>query len=168
MSIKALFLLTPWWVYLVFIICLKDGIKALSDHEVHLIRMSLLPSIFISLSIHTILQFSQLSMQYFIDYLLALTIGCIVSYARSSELIIQPSKKPLQLWVQGSKQVLLFVLIIFFAKYAKGYLLMMHPLSHGLVPSLLVLFFVAATATGLFLGRFFRYLQLYFMFRALR
>jgi teichoic acid transport system permease protein len=159
--IQQIILQTPWWVYVVLVICIQRGIAALVESEVNLSRMVILPGVFLIMSLETLFKFTTISSTYAFIYLAALCAGSYIGYILTKRLKITPSSKPQHLVIQGSPQLLISVLFIFIIKYAEGVALAIHPISSAtpINPICSLLFTLGTAATGLFIGRFLRYLK---------
>ena len=66
---------TPWWVYLLFFYLLKIGYDATKTRVVSLRKLFILPTIFLAISINTLLTSFYLSPATIIFYLISLLLG---------------------------------------------------------------------------------------------
>lgn len=143
---------TPWWVWFIFIYVLIIGVKALRPRIVSIYRLTLMPLLFVFLSIHTlfIVPLDFIRVTYF---LLTSLIGVGIGFWQISRLYLQIDKKQKYIAVPGSITTLLLVLVIFASKYYFGYTIDTNPLmmqNNAFVWSMLA---ISGICTGMFIGR---------------
>ncbi|MDX7993152.1 DUF6622 family protein [Xenorhabdus littoralis] len=119
---------TPIWVWFLLVFLVMRGIKALSDREMRIERIFLLPTIFLLWGVHSVVtktHFSDLSLIVMgIGLVFGITVGWVLWKSQprlrekpNSTLIIRP----------GTPLILLVIIITFFSKFIMMALLSIHP-----------------------------------------
>ncbi|MDX7988751.1 hypothetical protein FE392_15680 [Xenorhabdus sp. 12] len=134
MSVTSIIKDTPVWVWVLFVFLVLRGIKALSDREMRIERLFLLPMIFLIWGIYSVLTetyFSNESLMMFgIGLILGIAIGWLIWKSQprlkskpDSTLIIRP----------GTPLTLMLILVTFISKFIITSMLSIHPtLLHSL------------------------------------
>lgn len=144
---------TPWWVYLIFIVLIARGIKALNGRVVPFRKLFILPTIFLILSVHTLISAFNINMLNIAFWVGGLLIGASLGTMLTFSLKLNVDKKHLLIFVPGTWTTLTFILILFASKYYFGYEMSVDPnliLQPDFKYSMLA---VSGVAGGLFIGR---------------
>lgn len=150
---------TPWWVYLVFAICIKRGVAALHTSEVNVWRMAILPAAFLIMGFSTLMQLTTAAAYFLPLYLVTLISGTIVGYHLTQRLSVKASPRLHHVIIEGSIQLLISIIAIFIVKYAEGVVFSLYPIAAGITSTTVLVFILGSIATGVFIGRFIRYLS---------
>lgn len=143
---------TPWWVWVIFIYVMIVGIKALSPRVVSLYRLTLMPLIFVALSVHTlwVLPLNFMRIALFVIFVIA---GIGIGFWQISRLFIEIDRNKKLLAVPGSPMTLILVLIVFASKYYFGYTEATNPGIIDQLAFILPLLIISGLCTGTFIGR---------------
>ncbi|MCF6764498.1 hypothetical protein L3V82_01850 [Thiotrichales bacterium 19S3-7] len=151
---------TPWWVYVLFIYLLFIGIKASKPSHTPIVKLAIVPLIFLGLSIESLINQTNLHGINLITYGVALLIGAIIGFIIARVIGAKATKENnrYMLILPGSWLTLVLILIIFISKYYFGFKVADHPqIIHNLHFTITMLGVYGVTA-GLFVGRFIFYL----------
>ena len=137
---------TPYWAYLIFFYVLKNGIQALKDNEVTIIRLFIFPIIFIGLQIasfHTTINC--------LIYLVSLGVGYKIGYwlAPNTKGKVDSIKKTV--YLKGTPYTLIIEMIIFSIQYCFGCMQSVYP--DIALQYLNLKLLVSGLITGLLLGK---------------
>ncbi len=151
---------TSSWVFIVFGYVLFVGIQALKTRTVPVLRLFILPAIFLLWGVYSVLnKFS--SPITILIWLITLLLGSMLSWLYYRKLKIKVDRQQQTVTLPGSSVTLILILLIFSAKYFFGYLYATDPLAHE---NLLIQMASLATSgiiTGIFVGRTGAYYQKY-------
>lgn len=150
---------TPWWVYLIFAYLLSRGIAASKPQIVSIRKLTIIPIIFLALSIHTVLTAFHITAAVVGVWLLSLIVGSAIGWLLIRNHEYKVDRKKLLIQLQGSWLTLILILLIFASKYYFGYELGSDPalVNHlGFEFSMLA---ITGVCTGLFVGRLLCYLH---------
>jgi hypothetical protein len=141
---------TPLWVFFVFIYLVFIGIKATKDRTIYIGKMFLMPSVFFALFLIRLVALWRWDI--FLIFLVALFISLALSYffLRIESMKVEQS----HVFVKGSYETLIVVMVIFFIKYYLGY---MKAMGGELEKYLIAEIIVSGVTTGFFLNKIIRY-----------
>lgn len=144
---------TPWWVYVLLIYLITIGILSSKTRTVSMVKLLILPVIFMYLSIHTLVVSFQINMFSVSTWIVSIVIGVIFGWLLVYKQQLKVDRKHLLIEVPGSWQTLILALLIFSSKYYFGYELDVDPnLAEQTVFEFSMLS-ISGTITGLFIGR---------------
>ncbi|AOM39800.1 DUF6622 family protein [Xenorhabdus hominickii] len=139
MSLIATIKDTPVWVWILFVFLVMKGIKALSDREMRIERIFLLPIVFLVWGVHSVLYktyFSDLSL---ITMVAGLIVGIAIGWVlwKSQPRLKEKSDSTLIIR-SGTSLTLILIVITFVSKFVMTAMLSIHPvLLHSLHYNLL-------------------------------
>lgn len=143
---------TPWWVWFIFIYVIVIGIKALKPRVVSIYRLTLMPLLFVFLSVHTLfvvpLDFIRITI-----FVVTIILGMGMGFWQISRLYLQVDKQKRLLAVPGSFATLILVLVIFASKYYFGYTEAVNPAMMHNDLFLWLMLAISGLCTGMFVGR---------------
>lgn len=145
---------TPDWVYLLFAYLLIIGFKAINISKSHLLKLTLLPLVFIIVLIQSL--FNDVGVDTmtlsvgFLGLLLGVTVGWMLVWQKT----IEVETNSLILEIPGNWHILLAIMVVFMAKFYYGYEMARDPNLLTLTVTEVALFFLIAGCTGLFIGKF--------------
>ncbi|MBD2791238.1 DUF6622 family protein [Xenorhabdus szentirmaii] len=128
MSLASMIKDTPVWVWILLVFLINRGIKALSDREMRVERLFLLPLLFLVWGVHNVLyetHFSDLS-------LMMMGLGLIVGVAfgwilwKSQPRLKEKEGSTLIIW-PGTPLTLLLIVVTFVIKFILAAMLSIHP-----------------------------------------
>ncbi|MGJ3493921.1 hypothetical protein PsalN5692_00150 [Piscirickettsia salmonis] len=139
---------TPLWVYLLLVAFLKRGINALSPSTHSIYRLTIIPTLFLFSSLHTLTTSSQSLSNTLILWCLGLSAGLVIACFNTPRAHIQPDYKQRTVTVPGSPYMLILLLCAFITKYTVFYQITIAPqIIYDFTFSVILL-----TTTGLFTG----------------
>ena len=143
----------PMWVYPVFFYGIYMGVRALAVRTVSLVLMTLLPVVFLGLSLSSLLPLVGGSPLVGLVWLLTLGLGAVLGwfYLTAEPLSVDRAKG--RLVVPGSPLVLVLFLTIFTVKFVFGYESAVNPPVAAQPWFLLAVFGLSGVATGVVAGR---------------
>lgn len=144
---------TPWWVYVLFIYLVIKGINASKLRVVSFIKLTILPLIFIALSVHTLMTAFNINATVIVVWILSIALGSVFGWILICRHHFKVDRKKLLIQIPGSWLTLILILAIFVSKYYFGYQISSDPsLVHhtGFKFSMLS---ISGVCTGLFVGR---------------
>ncbi|ODN41769.1 DUF6622 family protein [Piscirickettsia litoralis] len=144
---------TPWWVFVLFVILVRRGIKALKPSTASLKGLMLLPLVFLAFSVHTLFLSTQPIFETLGLWLIGGCVGGAIAYMVTPLERVSVDLKNKTLNLPGSAYVLIMVLCAFVVKYALGYQLAAHPEIIHNIGFTVVLLATAGLFTGLSVGR---------------
>lgn len=150
---------TPWWVYLLFFYLLKIGFGATKTCVVSMKKMVILPLIFTALSIHTMIASFRVTATIFLIWFFSIALGSLIGYLLVRHFPYRVDKKKQLIEMPGTWLTLIFILLIFFAKYFFGYEISADPMLLKNTVFEFALLGTSGVVTGLFIGRLICYLN---------
>lgn len=143
---------TPWYVYLILAYLIFVGVKSLKGGEVSLIKLAIIPVIFVWMSIDEFLRTANFSTGSFIIWLIGIVIGAyLLGWKPYKALGIKVDKKTKELVIPGNWLTLILLIVTFVVKYAIAVALSIDPSISGM--TMYVLLLVSGIFTGAFVGR---------------
>jgi len=144
---------TPWWVFVIFFYLLKVGIDAIKPRIVSLKKLFITPSIFLGISINTLLKSFDFSFPILGVYIVALLLGMIIGFllTKNSKIKFDHYQKLVKL--PGTFSTLFLTLIIFSSKYYLGYSLATNPTIASKTFFIISQLGIMGICSGLFIGR---------------
>ncbi len=144
---------TPWWVYLIFLYLLWIGFQASKPRKIPLRRLFILPLLLTVWSLYGLFLRMDGRYGYFVVWIVALLVGGALGWVwvRKWKATVNWHEKTINL--PGSWSVLIFVLIIFVAKYWFGYTYSVNPESVYNPTIFLSDAIISGFITGIFVGR---------------
>jgi len=152
---------TPWWVYLLLGYLIAVGIKASKVRVIPYWKVFVLPTVFLSMSIHTLATIETMECLSIGSWILAILVGSLFGWWQVQRLDIKFDKKRSLIQIPGSWDTLLVILIIFIAKYYLGYEKATNPILVAQFNFKVGMLVLSGVCTGLFLGRLFCYMRHY-------
>lgn len=160
MNIISMLSHTPWWVYLIFVLLVIRGIQSLHAQTVPLIRLLIVPLIFISWSLYSIRIRHGLSTNslgtWFLFACMGALFGLVFLYQR-----ISVDKKNMLVHVPGSVYPLIFFMIFFAIKYSIGLIQVINPQTYHDLSLWIIDLGSSGFISGIFTGRFINILRKY-------
>ncbi len=143
---------TPWWVYILFAYLMLIGVKALKENIKPIQVCLIMPVIFTSMSIESIVLLQYLNLWYtiFIYTGSLIVVGSSIGFILAKKLGVSIDKQHKLIKLPGSWFTLVSILLIFIIKYYFHYKMETAPNEIDIE-----YYFIAASGviTGLFVGR---------------
>jgi hypothetical protein len=111
---------SPWWVYVLFVVLIWFGLRALRPRIVPIRRLTIVPTVFIGWGITSILTQSKTSVFLIVGWLAAAAVGTIVASISTRRLDVRIDCTRRSVTLPGSARPLLQNILIFAMKYAIG------------------------------------------------
>lgn len=144
---------TPWWVYVLFIFLVQRGIKASKPQVISIKKLTILPIVFIALSVHTIMIAFHVNVTVITVWLISMIVGSFIGWILIRKHQFQVDRKHLLIRLPGSWLTLILILAIFVFKYYFSYQIGSDPaLAHQTMFKFSMLI-ATGICTGLFIGR---------------
>ena len=144
---------TPIWVYITFTIILYFGLVSCSSGKISIKKIFYLPSIFICLSIYSLIinygLIAEIILSWSLSLLLATTVVYLLSRNNDNSFYLEEGK----LFVPGDYSILLVSLFVFAIKYWFGYTSVVDPEFSSLTYFKVTDSLVSGLAVGFFCGR---------------
>lgn len=153
MNIFDIFLGTPYWVWGIFAYLVYVGIKATKPHAVPVLRMGIIPTIFILWSLYSAFYKCNACPHYVGLWFLALLMGIYIGYRIALQYKINRDANNC-IHVPGSFLPLLLSMLFFTLKYMLGVSYALYPILKANMLLLSVDLTVSGLISGIFLGRF--------------
>jgi len=151
---------TPWWVYIIFVLLVIRGVQSLHAQTAPLIRLLVVPLIFIAWSLYSIRIRHGLSANslgiWFLFACMGALFGLVFLYQR-----ITVDKKHMLVHVPGSVFPLILFMIFFVIKYSIGLLHATAPQTYQNYSLWIVDLGTSGFISGIFTGRFIHILRKY-------
>ena len=153
---------TPWWVYVLFIYLIFIGIKASKPRKNSLIKLAIVPLVFLILSIDSLMNETSLHSPNLLAYIIAMLIGILIGFLIAKHIggHAIKDKKGYLINLPGSWLVLILIIIIFTAKYYFGIRLGYHPELINNLKFTIIMLSIYGLTSGIFIGRFLFYLSI--------
>lgn len=150
---------TPIWVYLLFCYLIYIGLSACKARRAHILKLAILPAIFIGLLLQTLLADVGISTMTLSVGLLGLLIGATIGWLMVWRAKIEVEPQKFVLLMPGNWHTLLSILLILAAKYYYGFELERDPNIITLTLIETSVYFLIAICAGFSIGKFFNYLH---------
>lgn len=152
----------PVWVWLVLAYGLWAGVKALGTRNISLVMASIVPVVFLGLSLSSLVNIVVQAPAVGLVWLLALGVGGALGWYYFSPEPLEVHRSRGTLVVPGTWTFLVLFVVIFVTKYAYGYELATDPVVAGSPAFQLIVFGLSGVATGIVTGRTGRLYNYYF------
>ncbi|MFC3226923.1 DUF6622 family protein [Marinibaculum pumilum] len=152
---------TPWWVWVLLVVLVHRGIKALRPTTGPLWRFAIIPVIFLAWGISSLVTDLGLTGLSVGGYLVALIAGIGIGWLMGAGLAVRADREHGLVEVPGGPSTLILILVIFAVKYTIGVWLGMAPAAAGETWFILVDCGVSGLIAGMFAGRFAQYFRKY-------
>jgi hypothetical protein len=142
----------PWWVYLLFIILLSVGLKAMHERTVRIPRVVIFPLIFLAWSLYGLYAHVMLGLNNLIAWwVIFLVIGAILGFKEVHSWRFGIDRRKGLVTIPGNYSTLILVVLIFVLKFIWNYIYT----ALMVVPDwiLIVDTITSAVITGVFVGR---------------
>lgn len=149
---------TPWWVYVLFVYLVKIGYDASKTRVMPFNRLFILPTVFLCISIETLIYSALLNAYTITAYIVSLALGIAIGWKLVRDQNIRIDKNRSLIQIPGNWATLLTILVIFTAKYYFGYKLANDPKLAQDTSFEMAVLAVSGGCTGLFFGRLTCYL----------
>ena len=158
----ALFKSIPWWINLIFLYLIYEGIRAMKPRVHSYFKLLLFPPLLFYLIMRKMALLDLTSLLDLSVWFLFLLLGFIVTWRIFRHLAIRADRKHYKIELPGSKAVLLIFGLVIVFKLAYGYFFQRDEAA-GAIGSCLAYSFIAlcGLVLGLFLGRYTRAMTLY-------
>lgn len=158
-QIYEIALQTPWWVYLLFLILVKIGIKASKKNVITMKKLFIIPIVFSIMSIHTLIVSFRIDTTTISTWIGSILCGMLLGWilVRNQEVKVDKEKWLIEL--PGTWMTLTIILIVFISKYYFGYELTADPKLVNQSWFEFSLLFISGACTGMFIGRTLFYLR---------
>jgi len=150
---------TPWYIYVLFFFLINRGIKSSRTQIVSLKKLFVLPILFTTLSVHTLVTSVSFNYVNLASLLIPLLLAAGLGWWQVTRYSIEVDKEKWLIKVPGNWSTLVIILIVFASKYYLNYQLAVHPQilgESGFASSLLA---ITGFCTGFFIGRLACYIQ---------
>lgn len=144
---------TPWWVYVLFIFLVQKGIKASKSQVVSIKKLTILPLIFISLSIHTVMTAFHVNTMVIVMWFASIILGSIIGWLLIRNHQFKVDRKKLLIQLPGGWMTLILILAIFVFKYYFSYQIDSDPALASQTGFEFSMLGINGICTGLFVGR---------------
>ncbi len=144
---------TPWWVYLLFVLLVQRGIKASTSQVVSIKKLTIVPLVFLALSIHTVTTAFHVNATVISVWLVSIILGSIIGWLLIRNHQFKVDRKKLLIQLQGSWITLILILMIFVFKYYFSYQLGSDPALANQTGFEFSMLGATGICTGLFVGR---------------
>ncbi|MBO0765078.1 MAG: hypothetical protein J2P50_10885 [Hyphomicrobiaceae bacterium] len=145
---------TPPWVWALLALLLYLGIRALRPTTAPLWRVAILPTVFLSWGLYSLVTMHSFKAQRILPWLAALAAGMIIGSLMADRQTIKADKVRHLVKIPGSPLTLVLALLIFAIKYVFGALHAVRPALFAHPWLWLTELAVAGVLTGMFIGRF--------------
>src|SRR3990167_5328578 len=108
---------TPWWVYVLFIFLVQRGLVASKPQVISIIKLTILPIVFIALSVHTLMTAFHVNATVIVAWLVSVILGSVIGWFLIRNHEFKVDRKNLLIRLPGSWITLILILIIFVSKY---------------------------------------------------
>lgn len=153
---------TPLWVWAIFAFLIYRGINALHTHVKSLWSILLLPAVFLSLAINSLVKSNCTTCHTLSMWLTALIAGIAVAWLMNDSLLIRADKRKYLIQLPGSKSALLLVISIFAIKYFFGYMAVTHADTCTTPLFIYIKLMLYGGISGLTIGKMLQYLYKYY------
>ena len=150
---------TPWWVYVLFIFLVQRGLVASKPQVISIIKLTILPIVFIALSVHTLMTAFHVNATVIVAWLVSVILGSVIGWFLIRNHEFKVDRKNLLIRLPGSWITLVLILIIFVSKYYFEYQLGSDPALENQTGFEFSMLGITGICTGLFVGRFLCYLH---------
>lgn len=150
---------TPWWVYIIFIVLVKLGLRASKTSITHLPKLAIAPAIFTYMAVDSLINNLHLTRQVLLIFSGTGLLGILIGYLQVTRLTLSFDREKYLIKVPGTWSVIVIMMIIFSTKYCLGYELALDP--NILENSRFEIFFITVNAvcSGIFIGKFICYIK---------
>lgn len=145
---------TPWWVWVLLVVLVQRGIKALKPATGPLWRFAIIPVIFLAWGISSLIADLGLTALSVGGYLVALLVGTGLGWAMMTGVALRVDRERGLVRVPGGPATLILILVIFIVKYMIGVWLGMDPAVVARTWFVLLDCGVSGLVAGMFAGRF--------------
>lgn len=152
---------TPLWVYILFAYLLWVGFKNTKTRTVSIKKILIIPAVFLSMSLESLISHFRLSMVSVSIWCIAILIGTMIGRLLVATRHIQVDRTRQQIKLKGDWIMLLVMLMIFFSKYYFGYQLGMDPKLATNTHFELVMLMTSGLCSGIMVGRSLCYFMCY-------
>ena len=144
---------TPWWVYVLFIYLVQRGISASKTQVVSIKKLTILPLVFVALSIHTLMTSFHVNAMVIGVWLASIILGSIIGWLLICQHQFKIDRKNWLIQLPGSWMTLILILAIFISKYYFSYQLGSDPELANQTGFEFSMLGITGICTGLFVGR---------------
>lgn len=144
---------TPWWVYVLFIYLVQRGISASKPQVVSIKKLTILPIVFIVLSIHTLATAFHVNAMVIVVWFASIIFGSVIGWLLICRHQFKVDRKKLLIQLQGSWITLILILAIFVSKYYFSYQIGSDPALENQTSFEFSMLAISGVCTGLFIGR---------------
>lgn len=144
---------TPWYVYVILVYLLIVGVKSINGQSVSVIKLALLPVLFMYMSIHELLHgHTSNALSQLATWSVSFAVGAfILGWLPYQKLGVKAGNKPYSVYVPGNWFTLILITITFVIKYMIAALIAMH--YEFSMMTWYSLLFLSGFLTGSFAGR---------------
>jgi membrane protein CcdC involved in cytochrome C biogenesis len=144
---------TPLWVFFVFAYLMFVGIRATKDREIHIEKMFLMPCVFFTMFLAKLIQTWRIDIWLIFSATLLISFVVCNFFVKQEQLKIKKS----HVFVKGSCETLVIVMIIFCVKYFFGYMKAVNGESEKYLIAEIIF---SGITTSFFLNKVIRYARL--------
>ncbi len=151
----------PWWVYVLFIVLVKQGVLSFKPRTIKIQRLAFIPVIFFVWSFYRLYQNGGLDFpSLIVGWVLSLSIGAYLGIREVYSWKIQIDKKKGAITIPGNFSTLVLIIVIFVLNFFWGYIYS----TFAQIPYWIYLCDTVSTTicTGFFIGRGALFLKRYF------
>jgi hypothetical protein len=148
---QEIFLDTPWWVYIIFIIVVMAGLNSLRHRKVYVKQLILIPLL---LAIWNLVWLNERIHEHYhllIYWLIGMLFGFFIGEKTVSHWVIRGDKNKQRVYLEPTYSTLILGVFVFLIRYSFDYSYLMHPeYAASLYPQDAA---VSGILTGIFAGR---------------
>jgi predicted small secreted protein len=153
---------TPWWVYVLLVYLIIMGLKATRARTIPMWKLFILPLIFTTMSVHTLMASFTINAFSLVTWIGAISIGVFFGWLQMQRIKLEINREKHEVTLGGSWITLVLVLLIFATKYYFGYQMGMDPTLEYQTHFEFIVLAVSGIITGFFIGRVWYLLVRYF------
>lgn len=150
---------TPWWVYIFFIFLVFIGLRGTKPRTVPINQILLLPTIFAIWNILWLAERTQEHLYLIWFWIVGLFVGCFIGWQTVMAWHIYADHKRKVISLPGTWTTLIFILLVFCARYYFVYTYEYHP--HAAPHLFTADALISGLFTGIFIGRTFELYRKY-------
>jgi len=153
---------TPVWVWVLFIFLIARGVKARKPATVTLEKLAIIPAIFLFWDIYDLVVHRQLTLSTFALWIAGILAGAALGFVLIKRVSTTRAAAPRSIHRQADYSALPLMMLAFLVKYVLGVMTAMSPETLQ-QPGMSAFAIVSGGVfAGVFLGKFTRYLSIYF------
>lgn len=153
---------TPVWVWVLFVFLVTRGIKVRQPATVTLEKLAIIPAIFLFWDIYDLVVHRQLTLSTFALWIAGILAGAALGFVLIKHVSATRASAPRSIHRQADYSALPFMILAFLVKYVLGVMTAMSPETLQQPGMSAFAIISGGVFAGVFLGKFTRYLSVYF------